>query len=78
MDNARIHWGTIIALVAVVVFYIILWKTRQGFELRAVGLNTHAAEYAGMNVKRNIIKSMFIAGAFAGLAGVFEVLGVFQ
>jgi ABC-type uncharacterized transport system permease subunit len=78
MNNARVHWGTVIALLAAVVFYVILWKTKQGYELRAVGHNTHAAQYAGMNVNRNIIKAMFIGGIFAGLAGVFEVLGVFH
>ncbi|NJJ39695.1 ABC transporter permease [Paenibacillus apii] len=77
-DNARIHWGTIIALAAALFFYIYLWKTKQGFEMRAVGLNPHAAEYAGMNVSRNVMKSMFIAGMFAGLAGAGEVLGVFH
>jgi simple sugar transport system permease protein len=77
-QNARMHWGTLIALLGPVVFYLILWKTKQGFELRAVGLNPQAAEYAGMNVKRNIIKAMFIGGVFAGLAGVFDVLGVFH
>jgi ABC-type uncharacterized transport system permease subunit len=77
-QNARMHWGSLIALIAPVAFYVILWKTRQGYELRAVGLNPQAAEYAGMNVKRNIIKAMFISGIFAGLAGVFDVLGVFH
>ncbi|ANE47421.1 branched-chain amino acid ABC transporter permease [Paenibacillus swuensis] len=76
--GARMHWGTVIALLASTVFYIILWKTKQGYELRAVGHNADAAQYAGMNVKRNIIKAMFISGVFAGLAGTFEVLGVFQ
>ncbi|MVP01703.1 ABC transporter permease [Paenibacillus lutrae] len=77
-DNARLHWGTIIAVFAALFFYFFLWKTKQGYELRAVGQNTHAAEYAGMNVNKNIVKAMFISGMFAGLAGVFEVLGVFQ
>jgi len=78
LDNARVHWGTLVAILAAVVFYIILWKTRQGYELRAVGHNVHAAQYAGMNVNRSIVKAMFISGIFAGLAGVFEVLGVFH
>lgn len=76
--NSRMHWGTLIALLGAAVFYILLWKTKQGYELRAVGHNPHAAEYAGMNVNRSIVKAMFIGGVFAGLAGVVEVLGVFH
>lgn len=68
-DNARLHWGTAIALAAAVFFYVYLWKTKQGYEMRAVGYNPHAAEYAGMNVGRNVVKAMFISGVFAGLAG---------
>jgi general nucleoside transport system permease protein len=78
MDNARMHWGIPLAFLGAFVFYIILWKMKQGYELRAVGHNPHAAQYAGMNVNRNFIKAMFIGGVFAGLAGVIEVLGVFQ
>lgn len=77
MNNARVHWGIVVALIAVAAFYIILWRTKLGYELRAVGFNKDAAQYAGMNVKRTIVKSMFISGAFAGLGGAFEVLGVF-
>ncbi|MEK5235398.1 ABC transporter permease [Paenibacillus sp. FSL L8-0470] len=77
-DNARLHWGTVVALAAALFFYVYLWKTKQGYEMRAVGLNPHAAEYAGMNVARNVVKAMFISGAFAGLAGAGEVLGVFH
>ena len=46
--------------------------------MRAVGFNKHAAEYAGMSVGKNVVKAMFISGVFAGLAGTFEVLGVFH
>ena len=78
MGNARMHWGMFIAIIAVFFFYFLLWKTTQGYELRAVGLNQHAAHYAGINIKYTIVKSMFISGAFAGLAGAFELLGVFH
>lgn len=77
-DNARLHWGTLIAVLAAIFFYVIMWKTRTGYELRAVGLNPHASEYAGMNVKRNVIKAMFISGLFAGIGGAAEILGVFH
>ncbi|WP_281884688.1 ABC transporter permease [Paenibacillus sp. YYML68] len=77
-DNARLHAGTIIAVLAAVAFYVLLWRTRQGYELRAVGHSPDAAEYAGMSVKTNMIKAMFVGGVFAGLAGAFEVLGVFH
>lgn len=77
MDKARMHWGTFVALACVLIFYVLLWRTKQGYELRAVGHNPDAALYAGMNVNGTIVKSMFISGVFAGLGGVFEVLGVF-
>jgi simple sugar transport system permease protein len=75
--DSRLHWGVLLALLAVPVYYILLWKTRQGYELRAVGHNPHAAQYAGINVNGNVVKAMFISGMFAGLAGVTEGLGVF-
>ncbi|TXK74578.1 ABC transporter permease [Paenibacillus sp. N3.4] len=76
--NSRIHYGIIIALTLAALFYIILWKTKQGYELRAVGFNPEASQYAGINVNRNIVKAMFISGVFAGIGGVCEVLGVFH
>jgi general nucleoside transport system permease protein len=73
--GARIHMGIFIALLATFVMYFLLWRTRLGYELRAVGYNPFAAEYAGMSVKRNIVLSMMISGLFAGLAGAAEALG---
>ena len=46
--------------------------------MKSVGFNQHASQYAGMNVNKNIILSMVISGAFAGLAGAMEALGTFQ
>ena len=77
-DFSRLHYGILIALVMVFVMWFILEKTKTGFELKAVGFNQHASEYAGMNVSRNIVMSMVIAGTFAGLAGAMEALGTFQ
>ncbi|OAB47361.1 ABC transporter permease [Paenibacillus antarcticus] len=76
--GARIHWGFIIAILAVIFYQVYLNKTKWGYELRAVGHNPHAANYAGMNVSRVIVRTMFISGVFGGLVGAFDVLGVFK
>ncbi|PWW27305.1 nucleoside ABC transporter membrane protein [Cytobacillus oceanisediminis] len=76
-DYSRLHWGILIALACVFFMWFLLEKTSKGYELRAVGFNQHASEYAGMNVSKNIILSMVISGAFAGLAGAMEGLGTF-
>lgn len=77
-DFSRLHLGIFIALAMVAVMWFILEKTTRGFELKAVGLNQHASEYAGMNVNKNIILAMVISGAFAGLGGAMEALGTFE
>jgi simple sugar transport system permease protein len=77
-DNSRLHYGIIVALLAAFVMWFLLSKTSKGYELRAVGLNQQASRYAGMNVPNNIVLSMAISGAFAGLAGAMEGLGTFQ
>ncbi|MGL4850201.1 MAG: ABC transporter permease [Clostridium sp.] len=74
-DGSFINLGVFIALVAVTVIAFILNKTVLGYELKAVGFNRHAAEYAGMPVNRNIVLSMMIAGALAGLAGIAQYAG---
>lgn len=53
-------------------------ETTLGFEIRFVGLNPFASEYAGMSSKRTIVLSMVISGALAGLGGVVEGLGTYQ
>ncbi|MEW9672642.1 ABC transporter permease [Ammoniphilus sp. 3BR4] len=76
-DYSRIHLGIIIALVFAYLFYLILWKTIWGYELRAVGFNPFASQYAGMSVPRNIVTSMMISGFLAGAGGAAESLGVY-
>lgn len=67
--GSYINLGIFIAVAAVVATAFILDRTVMGYELKAVGLNRYAAEYAGINVNRNIVLSMMIAGALAGLGG---------
>ncbi|HEY0829970.1 MAG TPA: ABC transporter permease [Candidatus Dormibacteraeota bacterium] len=72
----RVHTGLLIALAAAAVFAFLLWRTSLGYEIRAVGQSQRAARYAGVSVKRTIIVTMLIAGAFSGLAGATEIAGV--
>ena len=67
--------GIFIALACVVIFAIIIKRTRLGYEIRAVGFNPDAASYAGMNVRRNYVRVMLICGAFAGVAAAMDILG---
>lgn len=66
----------LLALLALFVFWVLIWRTRLGYAIRAVGHNPEAAHYAGINVPRTIIIAMAIAGAFAGLLATNEILGV--
>src|SRR5699024_8021631 len=77
-DFSRMHNGIFIAIIGVFIMWFILEKTTTGFELRSVGFNENASEYAGMNVNKNIILAMVISGGFAGLAGAMEGLGTFE
>ena len=75
-DPLRFNWGFVVALLAAWFVYWFLFKTTLGFEIRSVGANPDAAKYAGMNVTRNFVLVMALAGALAGLAGSTQVLGV--
>jgi simple sugar transport system permease protein len=75
-DRTRLHWGLVIAVVLAIVIFVFLWRTPIGYRIRAVGQNERAARYAGINVKRQMVLSMFLAGGFAGLAGCVQVLGL--
>ena len=76
-DFSTLHYGILVALAMVGVMWFILEKTKTGYELKSVGFNDQASQYAGMNVNKNIVLSMVISGAFAGLAGAMEALGTF-
>ena len=67
--GSSVNGGILIAIVVVIFIYVLLNKTAFGYELKAVGYNQDAGKYAGINEKRNVVVSMMIAGAIAGLAG---------
>lgn len=68
--------GVAIAIVAGVVAWWLLYRTKEGLRLRATGFNASAAEWAGVNVRAQLARAMAISGAAAGLAGGIELLGV--
>ena len=78
-NNKFVGLGLIISIVMAVLVWIILEKTKFGFELKATGMNKLAAKYCGMREKTNIILTMMISGALAGLgAACFYLTGVEQ
>ncbi len=67
--------GWIIALVLLVIVYIYMNYTKQGYEISVVGASNATAKYAGMNVRRIILRTMIISGAIAGIAGFTQISG---
>ncbi len=71
-----LNLSVLLALAAAVVVWLLLWKSRPGYQVRAVGFAPEAALYAGMRPKRMVMLSMAASGALAGLVGVNEIAGV--
>ena len=71
----RLHIGPLLAVIAAILAYYLLWRTPLGYRLRAVGLSEHATRYAGIPVKRTIALALTLSGALAGLAGAVLVFG---
>jgi ABC-type uncharacterized transport system permease subunit len=76
LPPSRLNTGIFVALAALPCVYLFLWKTKWGFEIRAVGYNPDAARYAGINVPDNIILAMGSSGALSGLAGALQIQGI--
>jgi ABC-type uncharacterized transport system permease subunit len=74
-DFVPLSVAFLIAILMCVLVYIFLWKTKWGYELRAVGENPSAAEYGGISPKKQIIIAMTISGGLAGMVAIGEVLG---
>ena len=73
VGGTTLHVGVIFAFLCIPLSYWLLWRTIIGFEIRAVGANPTAAQYAGMKPRRMMILTMSLCGAFAGLAGAIEI-----
>ena len=74
-DFVPLSVAFLIAILMCVLVYIFLWKTKWGYELRAVGENPSAAEYGGISPQKQIMIAMTISGSLAGMVAIGEVLG---
>lgn len=76
VEGLRLHWGFALALIAAFVVWVIQSRTTLGYEMRAVGQNRQAAEFAGIPVGRVIVKTALLSGGLAALGGFSEVAGL--
>jgi general nucleoside transport system permease protein len=74
-DFVPLSVAFLIAILMCVLAYVFLWKTKWGYELRAVGENPSAAEYGGISPRKQIVIAMAISGGLAGMVAIGEVLG---
>ncbi|WP_298939581.1 ABC transporter permease [uncultured Psychromonas sp.] len=77
-SESPMNLSFLIALVCCVLVWLLLWRTRWGYAIRAMGSSPSAAEYGGINRKRLIIIVMLISGALSGLLSLNEVQGYGQ
>jgi simple sugar transport system permease protein len=74
-ERIPVNVAFIIAILACVLVYYFLWRTKWGYEIRATGENPTAAEYGGISTTRQIVLAMAVSGGLAGMVGINEVLG---
>ncbi|HWS86997.1 MAG TPA: ABC transporter permease [Pyrinomonadaceae bacterium] len=74
-ERLPLNVAFLLAILACVLVYVFLWRTKWGYEIRATGANPSAAEYGGISVRKQIILAMAVSGALAGMVGINEVLG---
>lgn len=74
-ERIPLNLAFILALVACLLVYLFLWRTKWGYEIRATGSNPTAAEYGGISIRKQIVLAMAVSGALAGMVGINEVMG---
>ncbi len=70
------HLGLLIAIVAAIILWFVIYRSKWGYEIRLIGDNSTAANYAGINISKNVIMVMMVSGGLAGLGGMSEITGV--
>jgi simple sugar transport system permease protein len=75
IEGSRLHAGTLVALVVVMIVAVMLGRTIMGFEIRLIGAAPKAARFSGFNADQLVVLTFAVSGALAGLAGIIEVAG---
>ena len=75
LGDTPLNVSFLVAIAALAVYGVMVWRSAWGYSLRATGLNAHAAHYAGVSISRMIIVAMLISGALAGLGAVNSIMG---
>ena len=75
LGQTPVNISLIMALLALALYAVLIWRTPWGYGVRTVGLNPHAAHYAGISIQRTIIGVMAVSGALAGMAAVNSEMG---
>ncbi|MEM1044731.1 MAG: ABC transporter permease [Pseudomonadota bacterium] len=75
LGQAPLNLSFLVALAAALAVYLVIWRTRLGYEIRSVGTNPTAAVYAGMSPAKLTIITMLLSGGLAGLMGLNEIMG---
>lgn len=76
LSGLTTHLGLVLGILAAILLWLIIYRSRWGYEIRLIGDNPQAAQYAGINIARNTVLVMMLSGALAGLGGMSEVTGV--
>lgn len=76
VGSTNVSWMVYVTLACVIGVYLLLFKTKFGYELRTMGANPKFASYGGINVKRTMMMTILISGLFAGLAGVHLTMAI--
>ncbi|MCB1040096.1 MAG: ABC transporter permease [Acidimicrobiales bacterium] len=74
-DATRVQSYIVVAAIVGVAYYLLIWRARYGFDLRATGSNAEAATASGVDAKRMVITAMLLSGAIAGLIGLNNIMG---
>jgi simple sugar transport system permease protein len=75
LPGSRLHWGFVLALVMVVLFWVFLFRSWRGYQLQVGGLAPAAARYAGFSARASLWTALLMSGGMAGLAGAMEAAG---